>query len=183
MRPKCAAKTRFCGSSVELLNKFENLIQDYAIESALLSYQNINQAEYKGIEIQNRWKISSTWVSSWGLNIIDNRDGDGNMISNTQPLSSYLRFSHQHPHLRYNLAMNIKWVGSFTPTEYDPESGTYISGEKISDYFIINGNWTFRFQNIMNLIIGIKNIGDHTNSKIGPFIGRSFYLEITKKII
>ena len=54
--------------------EFENLIQDYAIEPALLSYHNISNAEYKGLEIQGQWNISNTWIASWGLNIIDNRD-------------------------------------------------------------------------------------------------------------
>ena len=149
----------------------------------ILYDQNINQAEYKGIEIQNRWQISSTSVSSWGLNIIDNRNKNGTMLPNTQPISSYFRFSYQHPHLKYNFSINTKWVGSYKPTKYDTDSGTYIISKKISDYFIFDGNWGIRVQNIMDVKIGIKNLGDYTNSQIGPFIGRSFYLEIIKKIL
>ena len=142
-----------------------------------------NKAEYRGIEIQNRWKISNTWTSSWGLNIIDNKDGDGNMIPNTQTHSSYSHISYQHPHLKYSLSTHIKWVGSSTAYEYDPDSGIYKSTDKIFEHFIIDGNVKIALSNLMDLMVGIRNIGDYTNNNIGPFIGRSFYLEIIRKIL
>ena len=164
-------------------NEFSNLIEDFALQPGLLSYNNINKAVYKGIEIQNRWEISNTLTSSWGLNIIDNKDGDGNEIPNTQTHSSYAYINYQHPHLKYSLSTNIKWIGASTTHEYDPNSGIYKSTGEIAEHFIIDGNIKTIFGNLMDLIVGIKNIGDYTNTEIGPFIGRSFYLEITRKII
>ena len=53
-----------------------------------------------------------------------------------------------------------------------------ISGEKKDDYYIINSNVKINYYNPIVFSIGLKNIGDHTNSQYGPFIGREFYLEI-----
>ena len=162
--------------------EFENLIQDYAIEPALLSYHNISNAEYKGIEIQGQWNISNTWIASWGLNIIDNRDENGTMISNTQPLSSNFRISYQQPFNLWTLSTQIKWVDTFTPNEYDPQSGTYISSEKFDAHYIIDINGKIKIWDSITLGSGIKNISDYTNKKFGPFIGRSFYMELTTNI-
>jgi outer membrane receptor for ferrienterochelin and colicin len=164
-------------------NEFTNLIEDFAIQAGLLSYQNINKAIYRGIEIQNRWEISNTLTSSWGLNIIDNKDGEGNEIPNTQPYSSSAHISYQHPHLKHSLSTNIKWIGPSTAYEYNPNSGTYNSTGEIFEHYIIDGNIKIILGSIMDLIVGIKNIGDYTNNNIGPFIGRSFYLEIKREII
>ena len=169
-------------------NKFEDLIQDHTVEPAtdtsyaILSYNNIKVAEYKGLEIHGRWSISNNWVSSWGLNVIDNRDGDGNIIPNTEPLSSYLRLSYQQPYNVWNLSLQLKWVGSFTPNQYNPDSGTYNSGDKMEDYFIIDSNVKINYFKPMILGVGIKNFGDYTNEQYGPFIGREYYLEISTTI-
>lgn len=159
---------------------FKNLIEDYAIEPALLSYQNIEKAVYKGLEIQGRWRASSSWAASWGLNIIDNRDGDGDMIPNTQPFSAYCRGSYQAPRQGWGFSARIKWVGAYTPEEYDPASGTYINApEALADYAMVDISASLKIWNPVFMNFGIKNAGDYTHDRYGPFIGRAVYLELS----
>jgi len=159
---------------------FKNLIEDFAIEPALLSYHNIEKAVYKGLEIQGRWRASSSLVASWGLNIIDNRDGDGNIIPNTQPLSAYCRGSYQAPRHGWGFSTRVKWVGAYTPEEYDPDSGTYIHAtETLADYVIIDISTSLKIWNPLIMNFGIKNAGDYTHDRYGPFIGRAVYIELS----
>tara|TARA_B100000315_G_scaffold191566_1_gene181808 strand:- start:16035 stop:18158 length:2124 start_codon:yes stop_codon:yes gene_type:complete len=161
---------------------FENLIEDYAIEPALLSYHNIENAIYKGLEIQGRWLISSSWITSWGVNFIDNRNSKGDIIPNTQPLSGFSRFSYQSLRKFWGFSLRVKWTGSYTPEEYDLNSGGYIQAEQsLHDYVFIDLNGNLLIWNPITLSFGIKNAGDYTNDRYGPFVGRTFYFELSFK--
>ncbi len=165
------------------MTHFENLIEDYAIEPTVLSYHNIEEAVYNGLEIQSRWKISSTMLASWGINLIDNRDGDGDLIPNTQPTSGYVRWSYQNPKKLWGVSIQTKWVGEYTPEEYDPQSGSYIRTDSpLPQHFSTNMNSHIRLLDQLQLTLGIKNAGDHTNDRFGPFIGRAIYLELSTQI-
>ena len=105
------------------------------------------------------------------------------MIPNTQPLSSSTQINYQPQFNQWDLSLKVKWVDSFTPNEYDPISGTYISSERMNAYHMIDIIGNLKYWEHLTLSIGIKNISNHTNTNFGPFIGRSFYIEITRKII
>jgi len=170
-------------SLIVYLTQFENLIEDIALAPAILSYHNIEKAVYKGLEIQSRWKISSTMLASWGINFIDNRNGDGDFIPNTQPTSGYIRWSYQNPKKMWGISIQTKWVGEYTPEEYDPEMGTYIRTDSpLPQYFILNLNSHIRLLDQLHIALGVKNVGDHTNDRFGPFLGRAVYIELSTQL-
>lgn len=162
---------------------FQNLIEDYALEAGLLSYRNIEQATYRGLELQGRWMISNTWLSSWGFNIVDNRDNTGNLIPNTQPLSGYGRISYKNPKRLWSASIRMKWVGAYTPEDYNPETGEYEkASQSLAAYTIINMNAKMNIWKQFAIGFGIRNAGDYTHSRYGPFIGRAMYIEISTTI-
>ena len=55
-------------------NKFENLIQDYAIEPGLLSYENINKAG--GMNSENIYSLLSQLIP-WGVDISSGLETNG----------------------------------------------------------------------------------------------------------
>ena len=48
---------------------FDNLIEDYSISPGVLSYRNIIDATYSGIEINGKWNTYKFWLFSWGFNL------------------------------------------------------------------------------------------------------------------
>ena len=163
--------------------QFENLIQDYAIKPGLLSYQNINEATFEGIELQQMVKISERWKTKLGFNWINNRDGENKMIPNTIPFSISNVWNYNNPNNGINTSINSKWVAPYEPQEYDPEKGVYVlSDNKIGGYALINWRTTVQINKSLIFSFGINNLANYTNKDFGPFIGRVAYLEFSNKI-
>ena len=102
------------------------------------------------------------------------------LIPNTQPLSAYCRGSYQAPRHGWGFSTRVKWVGAYTPEEYDPDSGTYIHAtETLADYVIIDISTSLKIWNPLIMNFGIKNAGDYTHDRYGPFIGRAVYIELS----
>ena len=162
--------------------EFVNHIAEYYRGNQEYSYHNINNT-YTGLEIRGKWKASNKLSATWEINLIDNRYSNGSLIPNTQPISVSNRFSYQSPKYPFGISTNMKWTGSYTPSSHDIETGTWVTGEKDRSGYIIfdiSGNYTFN--NFTKIIFGIKNASNYVNTKYGPFIGRSFYIELSTQL-
>ena len=176
-------KTNFQLSALLYHNNFSNLIDDYALESGVLSYRNIEKAYFTGLELITKWTINSTASCQLTLNYIDNKDGDKETIPNTIPLSISSKISYAPIHQRFLFNISLKGIGSYWPQEYSPVTGDYTSvDKKIEAYLLANMNIVINISPDFNLKFGIKNVGDHKNLSYGPYIGRNGYIEINKKI-
>ena len=163
--------------------EFVNHIAEYYRGNQEYSYHNINNT-YKGLEIRGKWKASSTLSASWEINLIDNRYSDDSMIPNTQPISIVNRLSYQSPKYPLGISTNMKWTGPYTPSFHDIETGNWEKEEKDRSGYIIfdiSGNYTL--SDYVKIIFGIKNASNYINTQYGPFIGRSFYFEISAQLI
>ena len=176
-------KTNFQLSALIYYNNFSNLIDDYALESGVLSYRNIEKAYFTGLELITKWTINNTSSCQLTLNYIDNKDGDKKTIPNTIPLSISSKVSYSPIHQRYLFNMSLKGIGSYWPQEYEPSTGEYNSvNKKIAAYLLANMNIVINISPDFHLKIGVKNVGNHKNLSYGPYIGRNGYIEINRKI-
>jgi len=166
-------------STLLYANTFSNLIKDYAIEPGLLSYENIEKAYFTGIEIIAKWAISNQLASSFTLNYVKNEDENNKQIPNTIPLSLGSRLSYSPGNQKLLFALNIKGTGEYDPQEFNPTSGEYQSSEQtVNPYLIFDAQIIYKLNPEYQIIIGSKNIGNHTNQAFGPYIGRTAYVEI-----
>jgi len=157
---------------------FDNLIEDYAISPGILSYRNVVNATYSGIEINGKWNTYKSLLFSWGLNFVNNRDEEKKIIPNTQPVSGNLGIVFNYK--TNSLRLNLKWIGKYYPQDYDPLVGIYIkSKNSLPNQYLININQNFLLFNNIKLILGIKNSLNYTNIRYGPFVGRVFFAEIS----
>jgi len=164
--------------------KFKNLIEDFTIQPGLLSYQNIEKATFSGVELMCQLKISEQIDSRWGINWVNNIDGDNKTIPNTIPLSITGAANYKHPKKNINFSINTKWIGSYRPQEYDPVQGLYVFAQnKLNAYSLIRLKSTLKINDYFNISMGIDNVNNYTNKRFGPFVGRSGYLEISTKLI
>ena len=164
-------------------NNFSNLIKDYALESGILSYQNIEKAYFTGLEIITKWIITNSMSSSFTINYVKNEDENGKQIPNTIPLSLGGRVSYSPGKQKILFALNFKGVGEYFPQEFDPVSGDYLSAsDPIKSYLIGDMQVIYNLNSTYQVVLGSTNIGNHTNKAYGPYIGRSGYLEIKTKL-
>ena len=160
-------------------NTFSNLIKDYAIEPGLLSYRNIEKAYFTGLEIISKWAINSRLSSSFTFNYVKNEDENKEQIPNTIPLSVGGRLSYSPGNQKLLYTLNFKGTGKYNPQEFDPASSDYQSSDiSVKSYLIIDAQIIYNITPSYRVILGAKNIGNHTNQAYGPYIGRTTYLEI-----
>ena len=164
-------------------NRFNNLIEDYAIQPGRLSYRNINIAKFSGFEWTSKLAIGSKISFSSTYNYVENVDGDNNKLPNTVPHSLGSRLSIALLKNKILLSFNNKLVGTYFPQEFDPSLGNYISSKKavkgssISDLVI-----QYRLHKTNKILLGMNNVSNFTNDVYGPYIGRVAYIEIQKSI-
>ena len=176
-------KDNFQASALIYHNSFSNLIKDYALESGILSYRNVEKAYFTGIEFITKWTITSSLSSSFTVNYVKNEDGDGEKIPNTMPISIGGRISYAPWNQRVLFALNLKGVGEYFPQEFDPVSGGYLSSsDPVKSYLMGDLQIIYSIKPEYQIIIGSKNIGNHINQSYGPYIGRTAYVELKTNI-
>jgi outer membrane receptor for ferrienterochelin and colicin len=176
-------KNNFQVSGLAYHNSFSNLIKDYALESGILSYRNIEKAYFTGLELITKWTITSSLSTSFTMNYVKNEDGDGNQIPNTMPFSIGGRVSFSPGSQKILLTLNLKGIGEYFPQEFDPISGDYLSSsDPVKAYLIGDAQIIYYLAPEYQIILGSKNIGDHINRSYGPYIGRTAYMEIKTQI-
>ncbi|NQV38758.1 MAG: TonB-dependent receptor [Candidatus Marinimicrobia bacterium] len=163
---------------------FTNMINDYVVEPNVFSYENIDRVQYNGMEIQGRWTISNSWITSWGMNYIDNRDmSTWGLIPNTKPFSMSFRVSYQHPKNRFKASLRTKFTGSYFTHEYLPELGDFEKSDIPRKPFTITEvTSSYKILPTLTLFGGIKNLTDITDEVHGPFIGRRYFIELNLNI-
>ena len=163
--------------------KFQNLVEYFTIKPGLLSYQNIEKATFSGLELMGKWKFSDQINTKWGINWVNNRDGNNKIIPNTIPLSITSTANYNHSKKFFYLSINTKWIASYRPQEYDPLKGLYIfSEEKLESYTLIMLKTSIKINSIYDISMGVDNANNYTNNRYGPFVGRSAYLEVSTKL-
>jgi len=176
-------KNNFQASALVYHNSFSNLIKDYALESGILSYRNIEKAYFTGLELITKWTITGSLSASFTTNYVKNEDADGNQIPNTMPFSIGGRISFSPGSQKILLALNLKGIGEYFPQEFDPVSGDYLSSsEPVKPYLIGDAQIIYNLAPEYQIILGSKNIGNHINRSYGPYIGRTAYMEIKTQI-
>ena len=176
-------KNNFQASVLVYHNRFSNLIKDYALESGMLSYRNIEKAYFTGLELITKWTITRSLSASFTTNYVKNEDADGKQIPNTMPFSIGGRISFSPGSQKILLALNLKGIGKYFPQEFDPISGDYLSSsEPVKSYLIGDAQIIYNLAPEYQIILGSKNIGNHINRSYGPYIGRTAYMEIKTQI-
>ena len=170
-------------NSLFYFNSFSNLIKSFSTEPGVFTYENIEIAYYRGFEIITKWVISNSLSSSFTFNFVENDDGDGNQLPETIPLSFGGKLSYTPNNEKTILTANLRGIGPYTPMEFNSSTGIYAeASEPIKAYLIGDVLLNFNFNKKYNLIFGVTNITNHTNSKFGPYLGRSGYIEIKAKL-
>ena len=164
-------------------NEFDDMIDDFVLGPGLFTYKNIGRVQFNGLEIQGRWNVSRSWLVSWGYNYVNNRIvksqdlPEGEPVPNTQPHVATVRLSHKHPGGRFSHALKTKWIAPYQARSFDPELREYVQ-EEHAPQPVVDYDARLRLGSWLTLCIGVQNVLDYRDDEFGPFIGRTFYLEL-----
>ena len=148
-------------------NKISTEQQTNATVSPIIfSYQNISEATFKGFEIFSDYILNNTSTIRLNLNLRENNDEDGIELPRTIPVSTGINYTQNFQRYRLRLILNYS---------YNRRT------ESASSFEIVDLRLNKMMSKNFSLNIGIKNIGNFTDSENGPYIGRSTYIEIIKQ--
>ena len=165
----------------------EDMIIDSLVSSdiesgAVFTYVNVNKARYSGIELQGRWIATKRFLFSWGYTYAFNTNLTSNeQIANHPTHSFNFRASNQSLNGKLNQSIKIKSVLSYPIDEFVVETAD-MERKNRPGYTIIDYDFRYQINRIIELSAGIKNLLNKKNQNFGPFIGRTAYFEITTKI-
>ena len=164
-------------NSLFYFNSFSNLIKSFSTEPGVFTYENIEIAYYRGFEIITKWVISNSLSSSFTFNFVENDDGDGNQLPETIPLSFGGKLSYTPNNEKTILTANLRGIGPYTPMEFNSSTGIYAEASEPIKAYLWETFFLILILTKYNLIFGITNITNHTNSRFGPYLGRSVLLK------
>ena len=166
-----SGKNRFRLNFLGYYNIFTNKISteqqtNAAVSPTTFSYQNISEATFKGIEIFSDFILDNTRTIRLNLNLRESNDENGMELPRTIPVSTGINYTQNIQRYRLRLILNYS---------YNRRT------KSVSSFEILDIRLNKKISKNFSLNIGIKNIGNFTDSEYGPYIGRSTYIEMTKQ--
>ena len=100
------------------------------------------------------------------LNLRENYDENGQTLPKTIPVSTGINYTQKLQRYQIRLILNYSYNQRAEP---------------LSSFEILDLKVNKKISKNFSLNVGIKNIGDFTDSEYGPYQGRSTYLELIKQ--
>ena len=152
-------------------NRFQNKIfstyKDTTSVITFYEYKNIAKARFQGLELFLDYLANRVTSFKLNVNLRSAIDGEGDPIENVIPYSAGTRFSRNFP----SYSLKIYFHSTFNYSNHNENK-----------FSIHNFQIRKNFLESLSVSAGVENIGNYTDTRNGPFIGRSFYLEFIKKI-
>jgi len=151
-------------------NRFQNKIfstyKDTNSAIIFYEYDNIAKSKFQGLELFLDYLISNFTSFKLNVNLRSAVDGEGNLIENVIPYSAGTRITRNFPDFSLKFFFN----------------STFNYNDKKNKFSIHNFKIRKNLLKSLSITGGVQNLGNITNIRSGPFIGRSFYFELIKKI-
>ena len=152
-------------------NRFKDKIistyKDTTSTIVFFEYENLARSEFWGTELFLDYLINNVMSFKCNVNIRKAVDGQDMPIENIIPYSAGIRLAYDIPSLSLKL--------------YSQSTFNFLSNN-IDSFSIHNLKIRKRIYKNMYVAGGVENMGNITNDRLGPFIGRSVFLELVKKI-
>tara|TARA_B100000989_G_scaffold214495_1_gene163096 strand:- start:46 stop:1071 length:1026 start_codon:yes stop_codon:yes gene_type:complete len=148
-------------------NKIFSTYKDTNSAITFYEYKNIAKARFQGVELFLDYLVNRATSFKLNVNLRSAIDGEGDPIENVIPYSAGTRFSRNFP----SHSLKIYFHSTFNYSNHNENK-----------FNLYNFQIRKNFLESLSISTGVENIGNYTNTRNGPFIGRSFYLEFIKKI-
>ncbi len=161
-------------------NRFKDLILDYTIKPAVLSYRNIDLASFRGIEWQCKIYWLSNLTSTLAYNYTDVNQSE--MIEdsfNLSPHTATLNLNYSIWKKRIRFWVRDQFFSERKVREFDRRTGEFSRRIKPkAAYNLLDGTVTIELNKMLSLRAGATNITDYTDVLYGPWIGRRLFTSL-----
>jgi len=161
-------------------NKFKDLIIDYDVAPKLLSYRNIEEATFQGVELQNRYYILDNLTATLAYNYtsIDQSDKEYT-VSRISPHTASLRIVYKLFRNRLSITARDQFYGRRDVKVYDMQIGQYLDQlQKKDAYNLIDLSFSYKLNRILAIRCGMTNLTDYRDEIYGPWVGRRFFVTL-----
>ena len=161
-------------------NRFKDLIVDYDVAPKLLSYRNIEEATFQGVELQNRYYILDNLTTTLAYNYtsIDQSDKEFT-VSRISPHTASLRVVYKLFRNRLSITARDQFYGRRDVKVYDPAIGRYLDQlQKKDAYNLLDLSVSYKLNRILAVRCGVTNLTDYRDEIYGPWVGRRVFVTL-----
>jgi outer membrane receptor for ferrienterochelin and colicins len=159
-------------------NRFSDMIVDSLLQPGLFTYVNVEEVDYSGLELQVRWKMNQSWLSSWGYTYSLNKNAQtGEVVPNLPVHSGTLRLTYKDASDRFSVSTKVKLVDGYIVDEFIVLT-QQLERSRRDGYVMIDIDSHYNLLPWLRLTTGLKNSLNITDDRYGPFFGRTLYIEI-----
>ncbi|UCE06791.1 MAG: TonB-dependent receptor [bacterium] len=160
-------------------NKFEDMIVDYEPQPLTYSYLNVENATFRGVELQTRFYLLNnlTTTLSYNFTDIDQKEEDV-AFSKISPHTASLRVTYGLFKNRLKFSLRDQFFSERDILVVSGMSGAYTRVKKDA-YNEVDITLSYKLNKLLTLRLGTTNLTDYTDKDYGPYIGRRIFFGIS----
>jgi len=161
-------------------NRFRDMILDYSVRPAVLSYRNIDYATFTGIEWQSKFYLLNNLTATLAYNHTSIRQSEfRDELSNISPHTASLRINYGLFKNRLKLSLRDQFFSDRKVREFDRRIGEYLPLIKTKNaYNLLDITATLNINHLFVFRLGVTNLMDYVDTLYGPWIGRRIFTTV-----
>jgi len=171
-------KSRLLVNATGFYNKFEDMIVDYEAAPLTYSYLNVENATFRGVELQTRFYVSNNLTSTVSYNFTDIEQKDEDVaFSKISPHTASLRVTYGLFKNRLQISLRDQFFSERDILVVSGMSGSF-SKEKKDPYNEVDLTLSYRLNRMFGLRLGATNLADYKDIEYGPYVGRRIFFAL-----
>ncbi|MBN1997315.1 TonB-dependent receptor [candidate division KSB1 bacterium] len=155
---------------------FTDMIFDYTKSPGVLSYKNIENASFTGVELQGKFYLRKNCSIVLSYNYSDIQKNIRDEVSNISPHTALFKLNYSIFKNRLKLTFKDQFFGEKDVRPFERQTGAYTEKFQIKKpYHLIDISLFWKMKKFLTLQAGVTNLNDYTDQTYGPWIGRRYF--------
>ncbi len=168
-------KSLFLINATYFQNDFKDLIVDYQAAPLTFSYLNVNEATFRGIELQTRIYLADNLTTTFSYNYTDVQSNQENIaFSRMSPHTGFIRIIYGLFNNKLKFSLRDQFFSDRDILVVSGHSGDYTKVKKDA-YNLVDLTISYQLNNLIGLRFGVNNLTDYTDENYGPYVGRRIF--------
>ena len=172
-------KSLFLVNATYFHNDFKDMIVDYQKAPLTYSYLNVNEATFRGVELQSRLFLAANLTTTVSYNYTDIvADQEDVAFSKMSPHTGFVRIVYSLFKNKMKISLRDQLFSSRDILVVSGHSGNYQKVKK-SPYHQMDVTLSYQLSNLLKLRLGVNNLNDYTDENYGPYVGRRIFFGVS----
>lgn len=172
-------KSLFLINATYFHNDFKDLIVDYQKAPLTYSYLNVNEATFRGIELQTRLFLANSLTTTLSYNYTDIQTNQEDIaFSKMSPHTGFIRIVYGLFDNKLKFSLRDQFFSKRDILVVSGHSGNYQKVTK-SPYHQIDFTLSYQLNSMLGLRLGVNNLNDYTDENYGPYVGRRVFFGLS----